>query len=94
MVWPRNIVSPLEGYEHELLAGLNELPIIPLHCPYETPPRLDSRIVKLRKQFASKGAQRLKREHNLSRSHGGLALYILIRMRLVQYLARIFKDFL
>ena len=59
----------LERYRQERLAGLNELPRIPLHCPHKTPPLIERRAVNLRKQFPFKGAKRLKREHHLSCSH-------------------------
>ena len=59
----------LERYRQERLAGLNELPRIPLHCPHKSSSTLERKIVNLRKQFPFKGAKRLKREHNLSCSH-------------------------
>jgi len=59
----------LERYRQERLAGLNELPRIPLSCPHKTSSALARKIVNLRKQFPFKGAKRLKREHNLSCSH-------------------------
>jgi len=66
---PKTVRKWLSRYRQERLAGLNELPRIPLHCPHKTPPQLEQKIVKLREQFPFKGPKRLKREHNLSCSH-------------------------
>ena len=66
---PKTVRKWLTRYKQERLAGLNELPRIPLTCPHKTSPVLEKEIVKLRKQFPFKGAKRLKREHNLSCSH-------------------------
>ena len=66
---PKTVRKWLERYRQERLAGLNELPRIPLNCPHKTSPQLEQKIVKLRKQFPFKGAKRLKREHNLPCSH-------------------------
>ena len=66
---PKTVRKWLARYHQERLAGLNELPRIPLHCPHKTSPALARKIVNLRKQFPFKGAKRLKREHNLSCSH-------------------------
>lgn len=63
---PKTVRKWLERYQQERLAGLNELPRIPLHCPHKTSPALQRKIVNLRKQFPFKGSKRLKREHNLS----------------------------
>lgn len=59
----------LRRYQQERLAGLNELPRIPLHCPHKTSSALEQKIVKLRKRFLFKGAKRLKYEHNILCSH-------------------------
>ena len=59
----------LRRYRQERLAGLNELPRIPEHCPHKTPPTMERKIVALRKQYKFMGAKRLKREHNLTCSH-------------------------
>ena len=66
---PKTVRKWLRRYRQERLAGLNELPRIPLHCPHKTSAALERRIVNLRRQFPFKGAKRLKREHNLSCSH-------------------------
>ncbi len=59
----------LRRYHQERLAGLNELPRIPLHCPHKTSPVTERKIVNLRKKYPFKGSKRLKREHNLQCSH-------------------------
>ena len=59
----------LRRYEQERLAGLNELPRIPLRCPHKISPIIERKVVKLRKQYPFKGAKRLKREHHLPCSH-------------------------
>jgi transposase len=66
---PKTVRKWLNRYKHERLAGLNELPRIPLACPHKTPAIIERKIVQLRKQYPFKGANRLKREHNLSCSH-------------------------
>ena len=66
---PKTVRKWLIRYKQERLAGLNELPRIPLHYPHKIPVLGERRIVKLRKQFPFKGSKRLKREHNLTRSH-------------------------
>ena len=59
----------LRRYEQERLAGLNELPRIPLKCPHKTSPIIEKKVVKLRKQYPFKGSKRLKREHDIACSH-------------------------
>jgi transposase len=59
----------LRRYKQERLAGLNELPRIPLSCPHKTSAVLEKKVVKLRKDYPFMGAKRLKREHNLPCSH-------------------------
>jgi transposase len=59
----------LSRYRQERLAGLNELPRIPLSCPHKTSAVLAGKIVKLRKQYPFQGPKRLKREHDLPCSH-------------------------
>jgi len=59
----------LRRYQQERLAGLNELPRIPLNCPHKTSAIIQRQVVRIKKQFPFKGAKRLKREHNLSCSH-------------------------
>jgi transposase len=66
---PKTVRKWLRRYQQERLAGLNELPRIPLTCPHKTPAGIERKIVQLRKQFPFKGAKRLKKEHNLSCSH-------------------------
>jgi len=66
---PKTVRKWLRRYEQERLAGLNELPRIPMNCPHKTSPVLEKKIVQLRKQFPFKGAKRLKREHNIVCSH-------------------------
>ena len=66
---PRTVRKWLRRYQQERLAGLNELPRIPEHCPHQTSPAWESRIVALRKQFPFMGAKRLKFMHHLSCSH-------------------------
>jgi len=56
-------------YRQERLAGLNELPRIPLSCPHKTPPALERRVVALRRRFPFMGAKRLKFMHNLPCCH-------------------------
>jgi len=59
----------LNRYRQERLAGLNELPRIPHHCPHKTPAHLENKIVRLRMQFPFMGAKRLKLMHDLGPSH-------------------------
>ena len=66
---PKTVRKWLRRYEQERLAGLNELPRIPLNCPHKTSPITERKVVKLRKQYPFKGAKRLKREHNIACSH-------------------------
>jgi len=66
---PKTVRKWLNRYRQERLAGLNELPRIPLTCPHKTSSSMARKIVNLRKQFPFKGAKRLKREHHLSCSH-------------------------
>jgi transposase-like protein len=66
---PKTVRKWLKRYKQERLAGLNELPRIPLNCPHKTSPVLEKEVVRLRKQFPFKGAKRLKREHSLVCSH-------------------------
>jgi len=66
---PATVRKWLNRYRQERLAGLNELPRIPLHCPHKTLSMLARKVVDIRKQFPFKGAKRLKREHNLPCSH-------------------------
>ena len=66
---PKTVRKWLGRYRQERLAGLNELPRIPLNCPHKTSSAWARKIVHLRKQFPFKGAKRLKREHHLPCSH-------------------------
>ena len=66
---PKTVRKWLRRYEQERLAGLNELPRIPLTCPHKTEAALERKVVSLRKQYPFKGAKRLKREHRLPCSH-------------------------
>jgi transposase len=66
---PKTIRKWLRRYEQERLAGLNELPRIPLSCPHKTTSGVERKVVALRKQYPFKGAKRLKREHHLPCSH-------------------------
>jgi transposase len=63
----------LRRYQQERLAGLNELPRIPLRCPHKTSPALERKIVKLRKDYPFMGAKRLKYMHNLPCSHEAIS---------------------
>ena len=56
-------------YRQERLAGLNELPRIPLSCPHKTSSALARKIVNLRKKFHFKGDKRLKYENYLNCCH-------------------------
>ena len=66
---PKTVRKWLNRYQQERLAGLNELPRIPLSCPHKTPPAMERRIINLRKQYPFMGAKRLKAEHELTCSH-------------------------
>ena len=66
---PRTVRKWLRRYQQERLAGLNELPRIPLTCPHKTEASVERKVVALRKQYPFKGAKRLKREHRLPCSH-------------------------
>lgn len=66
---PKTVRKWLNRYHQERLAGLNELPRIPLHCPHKTSATLERKIVELRKRFPFMGSGRLKREHNVPCSH-------------------------
>src|SRR3990170_2031221 len=59
----------LGRYRQERLAGLNELPRIPLNCPHKTSAVLAEKIVHLRKQFRFQGPKRLQRQQHLPCSH-------------------------
>ena len=59
----------LNRFKQERLAGLNELPRIPLNCPHKTSAILEKKIVRLRKDYPFMSAKRLKRQHNLECSH-------------------------
>jgi transposase-like protein len=66
---PKTVRKWLRRYQQERLAGLNELPRIPLSCPHKTPAIQERKIVLLRKQFPFMGAKRLKFMHDLTPSH-------------------------
>ena len=66
---PKTVRKWLNRYRQERLAGLNELPRIPLACPHKTSAAQEQKIVRLRKQFPFMGAKRLKSIHNLKPSH-------------------------
>ena len=66
---PKTVRKWFRRYEQERLAGLNELPRIPLNCPHKTSAALERKVVALRKQYPFKGSKRLKREHALPCSH-------------------------
>ena len=70
---PKTVRKWLNRYHQERLAGLNELPRIPLHCPHKISPALERKIVKLRKQYPFMGAKRLKYMHNLPCSHEAIS---------------------
>lgn len=59
----------LRRYRQEHLAGLDELPRIPLNCPHKTSPLLERKVVQLRQRYPFMGTQRLKRMHGLACSH-------------------------
>ena len=66
---PRTVRKWLRRYQQERLAGLNELPKIPLTCPHKTSAPMERKVVSLRKRYPFMGVKRLKREHNLPCSH-------------------------
>ena len=66
---PKTVRKWRGRYRQEKLAGLNELPRIPLTCPHKTSAIIEREVVKLRRKYPFKGAKRLKREHNLPCSH-------------------------
>ena len=66
---PKTVRKWLNRYHQERLAGLNELPRIPLRCPHKTSSVLERKIVHLRKQYPFMGSKRLKIMHNLPCSH-------------------------
>jgi transposase len=70
---PKTVRKWLRRYQQERLAGLNELPRIPLSCPHKIPVSLERKIVALRKRFPFMGAQRLQEEHHLPCSHQAVA---------------------
>jgi len=73
---PKTVRKWLRRYQQERLAGLNELPRIPMSCPHKTPPTMERKIVALRKQYKFMGAKRLKREHDLTCSHTAIGRII------------------
>ena len=66
---PRTVRKWLRRYRQEHLAGLEELPRIPLNCPHKTAAPLERRVVRLRQRYPFMSAQRLKRMHRLPCSH-------------------------
>ena len=82
---PKTVRKWLNRYRQEGLAGLNELPRIPLSCPHKISSTMERKIIHLRKEFPFKGSRRLKHEHNLSCSHEAirrvLKMYGLIAKR-------------
>jgi transposase len=70
---PKTVRKWLNRYRQERLAGLNELPRIPLSCPHKTSPQQEQKIVQLRQQFPFMGARRLKLMHDLAPSHQAIA---------------------
>jgi transposase-like protein len=70
---PKTVRKWLQRYRQERLAGLNELPRIPLTCPHKTPPAVERRIVELRRQYPFMGAKRLKFMFDLAPSHVAIA---------------------
>jgi len=66
---PKTVRKWLNRYRQERLAGLNELPRIPLHCPHKTSASQERRILELRRRFPFMGAKRLKLMHDLTPSH-------------------------
>ena len=73
---PKTVRKWLNRYKQERLAGLNELPRIPLTCPHKTKPDMEQRIVRLRKKYPFMGAKRLKYEHELKTSHSAIGRII------------------
>src|SRR4030067_1396889 len=53
---PKTVRKWLNRYKQERLAGLNELPRIPLSCLHKTPPAMERKIINLRKQYPFMGA--------------------------------------
>ena len=47
----------LRRYQQERLAGLNELPRIPLSCPHKTSLYMELKVVLLRKSYPFMGAK-------------------------------------
>jgi transposase len=70
---PKTVRKWLQRYRQERLAGLNELPRIPLTCPHKTPPAVERQIVNLRNRFPFMGAKRLKFMFDLAPSHQAIA---------------------
>ena len=70
---PKTVRKWLRRYRQERLAGLNELPRIPLTCPHKTSPADERRIVELRRQNPFMGAKRLKFYFDLRPSHQAIA---------------------
>jgi transposase len=70
---PKTVRKWLRRYRQERLAGLNELPRIPLTCPHKTAPADERRIVELRRQCPFMGAKRLKFMFDLRPSHQAIA---------------------
>ena len=66
---PKTVRKWLTRFRQEHLAGLNELPRIPLNCPHKTSAVMEKKVVRLRKEYPFMGAKTLKREHGLSCSH-------------------------
>ena len=66
---PKTVRKWVERYQQERLAGLNELPRIPLTCPHKTSAVTERKVVQLRKRYPFMGPKRLKLEHALSCSH-------------------------
>jgi len=66
---PKTVRKWLRRYKQERLAGLNELPRIPLNCPHKTSAAMEKKIVQLKKDYPFMGAKTLKREHGLYCSH-------------------------
>lgn len=66
---PKTVRKWLRRYQQERLAGLSELPRIPLCCPHKTSSAMEQKVVNLRKQFPFKGAKRLKYDHDIPCSH-------------------------
>jgi len=53
---PKTVRKWLKRYQQERLAGLNELPRIPLTCPHKTSPAMERKVVRLRKDYPFMGA--------------------------------------